>query len=195
MRHMRVQVNHFLGRPPPRPLDSSQLGRSGASQVLRNLKFENMSVQVFRCVLIKHQTSNIAPGSYFTAQRCLTRTKRTHQLCTDSLLGKCAVIATDTWRARADVQNGDVYGAEPTLYHTESLSSSQHTPRQLKRPRRNSGATLSQSTPDLSRVRTKLHMLDVFCGAGGMSQGWVRAGVAEIVCGVDVSPSACKTFQ
>lgn len=183
----------LLGRPPApssRLLPIGKIRSILSADKLEVREYERTGTQVRA-----HQTSNFASGSDFTAQRCLTRTKRTRRVRTESLLGKCAVIPTDAWRARTDVQNGDVYGAEPTLYHTETTSSSQHAPRQPKRPRRDIGVTLSQSTPDLSHARPKLRMLDIFCGAGGMSQGWARAAVADIVCGIDVSPSACETFR
>ena len=45
------------------------------------------------------------------------------------------------------------------------------------------------------RRNLRLRMMDVFGGAGGMSQGFVGAGVAEAAYHLDVLKPCCETFQ
>lgn len=110
------------------------------------------------------------------------------------LAGKCQVIHSDDWYAREDVQDGSVFMAKPHLYHVDEMVT---TPG-LKRRRRPldrdilAPCRLCKESP---RQDPPLVMMDVFCGAGGMSQGFVQAGVAKAAYGIDVSPSACATFQ
>ena len=39
-----------------------------------------------------------------------------------------------------------------------------------------------------------LHAIDLFCGAGGLSKGFMDAGV-DIILGVDNDTAALKTFE
>lgn len=39
----------------------------------------------------------------------------------------------------------------------------------------------------------RLKVVDLFCGAGGLSQGFLQAGY-EVVGGTDVDPDACATY-
>ena len=47
--------------------------------------------------------------------------------------------------------------------------------------------------PELTMARTKLRVADLFCGAGGLAEGFRQAG-CSIVVGSDADPDACATF-
>jgi 2-polyprenyl-3-methyl-5-hydroxy-6-metoxy-1,4-benzoquinol methylase len=93
----------------------------------------------------------------------------------------------------------DEFGQDPDLFHVECS---------LRNPNDGDGMPLGPEAlkscgmchEDWERRRElrsnpSLRMMDVFCGGGGMSQSFVRAGAASVEWGIDFSPSACETFR
>jgi len=106
------------------------------------------------------------------------------------LSGKCHVIATSAWIKHPDVADGAIFGKFPHLFHTDSFDTASQD---IIKP--------CPRCPDIlldylsGPSQDPLTLMDIFCGAGGMSQGFTRTGLATAICGVDVSRSCCETYQ
>lgn len=117
------------------------------------------------------------------------------------LAGKCQVIHTTAWVVRPDVSNGDIFGSEPHLYHADEIFTTPgpNPERQPLSPQLLTPCNIctEEKKQDEQRLRQKLPLIlmDVFCGAGGMSQGLVRTGIAKAAYAVDISPSSCATYR
>ena len=116
------------------------------------------------------------------------------------LAGKCQVIHTTAWLARPDVPNGEVFGTEPHLYHADEVFTTPGPDPERRPLNPELLVPCKNCTEDTRRKEERLRqaplaLMDVFCGAGGMSQGFVRAGLAKAAYAIDISPSSCATYR
>lgn len=102
------------------------------------------------------------------------------------------VLHHQDWAPRNDVQDGTVFLSHPHLFYAEDmlLTSGPRPQREHLRP----SDLFPCGACGVQPADEPLVMMDVFGGAGGMSQGFERAGVAEARYHVDISEACCRTF-
>jgi 2-polyprenyl-3-methyl-5-hydroxy-6-metoxy-1,4-benzoquinol methylase len=100
------------------------------------------------------------------------------------------------------VEDGAILGKFPHLFHSDAFDliseSSLHSEQARLSPDILPPCSMCPDTASdylSSLALDPLTLMDIFCGAGGMSQGFTRTGVATAICGVDVSRSCCETYQ
>lgn len=118
----------------------------------------------------------------------------------NAICGKCYVTSTDDWCELVEDSQGDLYGQHPHLYHADPKEIPRASKSKSARPNPLVDTVCHECADDaVARAadleKTPLRLMDIFCGAGGMSQGFARARVAEAKYAIDISPSCCETFK
>ncbi|KAF8308828.1 S-adenosyl-L-methionine-dependent methyltransferase [Clavulina sp. PMI_390] len=133
--------------------------------------------------------------------RCLERVDESAiHISSQEIHSKCFVVTTMDWELqikKLGCTEGDLLGIYPNLYHVTPMDlretgASSSKPRATEPPAQEACKTCL--TEALEALPSRLNILDVFCGAGGATQGLVRSGVAIGAFANDISRSACKTY-
>lgn len=191
--------------PHSMPLTSLESGKYGASaKGLRSLSASSSDARthksqyVFRSAMVWWRSYD----THLSKERHISPKASNSKIKATRLGGKCYVIATSAWTSRPDVADGTIFGKFSHLYHSDAFDAASHPP--LRSGQAQLDPDVVPSCPlchdtisdHLSHLAQEpLALMDIFCGAGGMSQGFTRTGVATPICGVDISRSCCETFQ